>query len=195
MAPARHGQYQDGAGYGSDDDRPESGFDDVQAKHQPHAGGNEEETHVGNQEVAQAFYPFEPYPFQFQEKRQQEHSHDASRKGDAREVDEKFAQGQATEQYRTLEDHHDTDRFHGRHDGLKTAATGRGFAAKVRKTANKTHECPSVRFAGTARKRAKNLWHIFFNFATYALFGLKTSKYQNHADCFRQIYRRGMFDL
>lgn len=89
--PAGDRQHQYRAGQGGQDDGPEFGFDDVQAEHQPHAGRHEEKAHIGNQEIAQAFDPFQFDPFQFQEQGEQQHPGNASRQRESGQIDEKLA--------------------------------------------------------------------------------------------------------
>ena len=48
-------------------------------------------THIGNQEIAQAFDPFQFNPFQFQEQGEKQHPGNASRQGESGQIDKKLA--------------------------------------------------------------------------------------------------------
>lgn len=62
MNPTCSDQYQYRTYDRCNDNRPELCLDNIEVKHQRHAGRNEEKSQISNQKIGQALYPFQLDP-------------------------------------------------------------------------------------------------------------------------------------
>lgn len=101
---SRDDEYDGGTHHHRADNGRQFVAEQLQAAHQPNAGGHEKETEVAYQEVRHLLDLGELHHPQLQGGCEQQHADDARRYGDAGQPYHQFAHGEEGEQYAALQD-------------------------------------------------------------------------------------------